>query len=94
MLAGAASAPQPPKKSKSARGDRKETYKFALISAGRGEVIKCVVLNQGGGGLKVALESAVALPASFHISVPSAGIAGTADLVWQSGCEAGIVLRR
>lgn len=79
-----------PRRSAGKRSARDETYKFAEISVGGRQTIRCIVLDMSAGGVRVALDGSVSLPEQVRIRIVSAGVARIADVVWRNATEAGL----
>ena len=70
--------------------ERKTSYKFATLKLRNNMRVDCVILNYSSTGAKVKLRSHFTLPPTTRIIIPEMGINRNADVVWQSGDEAGL----
>lgn len=52
--------------------------------------IACVIADTSGGGLKVRLDRALALPARVTVVDVAAGLAIEAETAWRQGAETGL----
>lgn len=74
--------------------DRRQTPRHT--ANGRGIVIapglelSCTLADTSGGGLRIRLDRAIALPAQVTVIDVAAGLAIDADTAWRHGAETGL----
>jgi hypothetical protein len=82
---------------KSQPADRRHTPRTAANARGvvvaPGIEIPCVIADTSGGGLKVRLDRALALPARVTVVDVAAGLAIEAETAWRQGAETGLKRR-
>lgn len=68
-------------------------------ASGRGVVIApglemaCLIVDASGGGMRIRLDRALALPASVLLIDIAGGVVHDAEVAWRKGAEAGLKLR-
>ena len=75
------------------RGERRRPAGARGVVIAPGLEMACLIVDASGGGMRIRLDRALALPASVLLIDIAGGVVHDAEVAWRKGAEAGLKLR-